>query len=42
LALIIRLGSLWRRVLMEGIFAIAGSGSLLPIRSLVCTAADAA
>jgi hypothetical protein len=42
LALIIRLDALRGRVLMEGIFAIAGSGSLLPIRSLVCTRADAA
>jgi hypothetical protein len=42
LALIIRLDSLWGRVLMEEIFAIAGSGSLPPIHGLVCTRADAA
>jgi hypothetical protein len=43
LALIIRLGSLRRRVLMEEIFVIARYDSLPPIRrSSVCTTADAA
>jgi hypothetical protein len=42
LALIIRLGALRRRVLMEGIFLIAGSGPLPSFRGSVCPTADAA